>query len=1149
MPALCSTASRLVLILLCAGTSAPAFAGSFVVPPASGPQSVAGSDTGVVEAGATLDGGADAAITWNGAATGSGVTIINAGSIVSEGRAIDTASSVSGAFSLSNAGTIASDDDALRLKGAFADGQLTVDNSGILSSASGQALDLDKATAASAVVAVTNSGTISSAGSDAVRIGGGTLSIVNSGIITTTADGKRAIKMDTAANFETLQSLAITNLAGGLISGTDDGIKISSPDGSSAAPVIAIRNAGTIQSTVDGQAIDLGGIASKNAQITIVNEAGGLITAAADDGIQGANGMVVTNAGTISSSYADGTADTQNNSAIKIDGEDLAGGMSATIINEATGVISGAYHGIKASGAEDFLDVTNAGTIEGRNGSGVNSNGSGIVVNYGTITGTYDPAASFGDGDGVDFDNAGTIYNYGTISGLGSKGTKEGETNPSTSEGIAIGGGTIVNGSASVTTALISGANNGILADDSNSGDIYAALSVTNYGTIRGDDGFGIKVVNTAGLFSTTIVNYGIISGTTYAVAMGDGDDLFVYEAGSSVVGAVRGEGGTDTLRLGEVDGSFDLALLGESATYQGFERLTLAAGSSWIVSGGSAFTGTTTVDQATLLLADAQLAGSSVVVSGDLAGGALGYLRGTGTIGGLSVESGGVVAPGAVGAAGTLVVGGDVRFAAGSSYQVSASTLGTVDLIAATGTASVDAGSSLVLSAAPGSLTWGTRYTVLSADGGVSGSFGSLESTTSYLFLTPTMGADANDIYVALARNDVSLASYATTANQRAVARSLDRFGAGATPGASSLYDAVVGQASAPVVRTAFTQLAGDVHATVPGVLFNENTLVNDTLLGRLRQADSAGTGGAAAALGFGGPVSAYADAAPQAGPFNALSTPARPSGPVLNAWAQGYGQWLNASSGPMSADTHLGGALVGLDATFGASVVGAAVGYSSSSTSTGGASADADTVRLAVYGGTAFDAVKLRAGADIGWSSISTARYVALTGERPQADYDGTSANLFGEVAYAVTAGPVAFEPFAGFGWSYVDLDGFTETGAPVAGLTATGTSASTPYSTLGVRAAGLVSLGGSSLTPHASVGWRHAFGDVAPEATLVFLSTGTGFSAAGVPVATDSLVVGAGLDMTLAKGVTLGLAYDGAFGDGVTSNAGRGVLQVRF
>lgn len=1139
-----ASASRLVLTLLLTGLSGPVLAASFTVPPASGPQELSGTQTGVVNAGATLDGGGDPAVTWSAPATGSGVTLTNAGTVTSSTRAIDSASDVSGAFSLENSGAIASTDDALRIRGSFADGVLQIDNSGSITSQTGQALDLDKASAASAVVRLTNSGTIGSAGSDAVRLGGGTIVIDNSGTIEATDSGKRAIKMDSASNFETLVGLTITNRAGGVISGIDDGIKISSEDGSTAAPAIVISNDGLIRSTADGQAIDLGGITSKAATITITNSASGVITAADDDGIQGADGMVVHNAGTITSYYAAGTADDQNNSAIKIDGEGLAGGMSATIVNEATGVISGAYHGIKASGPEDVLNVTNYGSIFGRNGSGVNSNGTGEVVNSGTITGTFDPAASFGDGDGVDFDGAGTIINYGTIAGLGSKGTKPGETRPSTSEGIAIGGGTIVNGDASTPGALISGANNGILADNSDNGDAFAALSVTNYGTIRGLDGYGIRIVNGAGTFGNTIVNYGTISGTTFAVAMGDGDDRFVYEAGSTVVGAVKAEGGTDTLELGERDGAFGLALLGDAATYQGFERLTLAQGSRWLLSGVSDFAGASVVDGATLELADAGLAASAVSVKS-------GRLLGSGTLGALAVGTGGVVAPGAAGASGTLAVTDAVSFAAGSAYQVSAGTDGSIDKITAGGAATVDGGAGVALEAGVNSLLWGTNYAILSAVGGVTGQFGSLSSSTSYLFLTPTLDADANDIFIRLDRKAVSFARYAVTPNQRAVAFSLEAYGAGATPGASALYDTVVGQASPAVVGTAFTQLAGDIHGTVGGAIFNENTLVNDTLLGRLRQANSAGASGGVAALGFGGPVSAYAGADPvKAGPFKAGPFKAEPAGTTLTAWAQGYGQWVDSGSAPFDASTNLGGALVGLDATAGNVVAGFAVGYSSSSTTSGAASADADTARIAAYGSAAFEALKLRAGADIGWSSISTSRVVALTGERPQADYDGLSANLFGEAAYTLAFGTAALEPFAGFGWSYVNLGGFTEKAAPVSGLSSDGSTLSTPYSTLGLRAAATFSLAAeTALTPHASIGWRHAFGDVTPVTTLTFLSTGTGFDAAGVPVATDSLVVSGGLDLALAGGWSVGVAYDGSFGDSVTSNAGRGVLAVRF
>ncbi|MDQ0504027.1 autotransporter domain-containing protein [Xanthobacter agilis] len=1151
MPALRASVSPLVLVLLCCGLCASARAGSFTVPPAAGPQEVSGTDTGSVATGATLDGGADAAITWSAPATDAGISIVNDGTITSGGRAIDSASDVTGILSLVNTGIVASTDDALRIKGSFAAGTLEVTNEGVVRSAEGQAIDLDAASDATASVYLVNSGTVASGGSDAVRLGGGSILILNSGTIETTAAGKRAIKMDTPGNLDSLAALTILNEAGGIISGTDDGIKISSESLSSAATLISISNGGIIRSTVDGQAIDLGGIATKDTIITINNDETGLITAADDDAIQGANGMEVYNSGTIRSSYAAGTADTQNNSAIKIDGEEVAGGMRAVIVNEATGTISGAYHGIKASGSEDVVEVVNYGMIEGRNGSGVNSNGTGVVLNYGKITGTFDPAASFGDGDGVDFDRAGAIFNYGTIAGLGSKGTKPGETSPSTSEGIAIGGGSIVNGDAETPTALISGANNGILADDSNGGDVFSALSVINSGTIRGEDGFGIRIVNTAGTFGNTIVNYGTISGTTFAVAMGDGDDLFVYEAGSKVVGAVKAEGGRDTFRLGELDGAFDLSLLGDGATYQGFERLTLATGSSWIVTGSSDFAGATRVLGATLLLGDAALAGSAVAVARDGDSGLSGYLLGTGTIGALAVGNGGVVVPGSAGVSGTLSVVGDVRFGAGSTYQVHVSTAGTVDLIDAGGGASIDGGARVVLDTASTALDWGTAYVVLSADGGVSGNFGAVSGGADYLFLTPVLGADATDIYLTLERNGTAFSRYAVTSNQRAVALSLDLYGRVATAGSSALYDTLVEQTSPATMRTAFTQLAGDIHASIGSALFNENALVNDTLLGRARQAGYAGSTGAVAALGFGGPASAYVEPAPvAAGPFKAVPATARPSGPVLTAWAQGYGQWVDSNAGPVDASTRLGGALVGLDATDGSLVYGFAVGYSSSSTSSGNASADADTARIAGYAGASLEAWKLRLGADIGWSTLSTSRAVALTGEQPQADYDGTSANLFGEVGYTLGFGAVALEPFAGIAWSYADLGSFTETGAPVSGLSSGGTSLSTPYSTLGLRAAGSFAVAeGARLTPYASAGWRHAFGDVTPTESLTLVSTGTAFTSEGVPLATDSMVVTGGFDLGLMTGITLGLAYDGSFGDGVTSNAGRGVVSVKF
>ncbi len=173
-----------------------------------------------------------------------------------------------------------------------------------------------------------------------------------------------------------------------------------------------------------------------------------------------------------------------------------------------------------------------------------------------------------------------------------------------------------------------------------------------------------------------------------------------------------------------------------------------------------------------------------------------------------------------------------------------------------------------------------------------------------------------------------------------------------------------------------------------------------------------------------------------------------------------------------------------------------------------------------------------------------------MALVNERPEASFDGTAANLFAEAGYTIAYGGAAFEPFAGIGWTSVDQDGFTETGAPLSGLTSLGTSFSTAYSTLGLRAGFSYALdNGMTVRPRASAAWRHAFGDVNPQAVLAFTSTATAFGIEGLPIAEDSLVLDAGVDLLAGQGFTVSVGYEGAFGDNVSSNAAKGTVAYRF
>ena len=78
--------------------------------------------------------------------------------------------------------------------------------------------------------------------------------------------------------------------------------------------------------------------------------------------------------------------------------------------------------------------------------------------------------------------------------------------------------------------------------------------------------------------------------------------------------------------------------------------------------------------------------------------------------------------------------------------------------------------------------------------------------------------------------------------------------------------------------------------------------------------------------------------------------------------------------------------------------------------------------------------------------------------------------------------------------------------------------------------------------------ALGWRHAFGDITPAISQAFVSSDA-FTVTGVPIAEDAAVLEAGLDVLLGASTTLGVAYTGQFGDGVTQNGFNATLKVSF
>lgn len=526
------------------------------------------------------------------------------------------------------------------------------------------------------------------------------------------------------------------------------------------------------------------------------------------------------------------------------------------------------------------------------------------------------------------------------------------------------------------------------------------------------------------------------------------------------------------------------------------------------------------------------------------------GTLGGNATIGGLYVANG-VVAPGT--SIGTLNVTGNIDFT-GGVYRVEVNATRQSDLIAATGRANIVDRSALaggpvvqVLAANGGAYAPKSNYTILTATNGVIGTFAGVSSDLS--FLIPSLSYTTDSVILTLTRAAL-LGSAARTPNQAATASGLDHLAFD-----DPLYLKLL-NLSAPGAQQAFDALSGEVHATVQGTLLDASRYMRGAVLGRLRSAPYATAADDTAALAFGGPVLAYQPQGASALPVKAPPLAPSAPGPDLTFWAQGFGAWgrFDGDGNAAPANRSLGGFFSGVDQRVAETWrVGVATGYSRSDVHVDAraSSAGVDSYHVAAYAGTAVGGFNTRWGAAYAWHEIATNRSIVFPGfvDQASARYNGGTVQGVGEVGYAVPVGRGAFEPFAGLAWVHQYTEGFTETGGAGA-LTGAATTQTVGYSTLGLRAATSFALeNGMVLVPRATLAWQHAFGDVTPTSPLAFQGGAAPFVIAGVPLARDSALVEAGLDVRLTPRATLGVSYIGQLASGAQDHAGKGKFAYNF
>jgi hypothetical protein len=456
-----------------------------------------------------------------------------------------------------------------------------------------------------------------------------------------------------------------------------------------------LSNGGTINGLVD-----LGNGAGLVNNIGTL--AGGLVFGDAND--------LLSNAGVINTSLLLGLGDDEiaNSGRISVLADLGAGNNRLT--NAATGIINA---GVAAGLGNDQL--SNSGIVNGAINLG---DGANIVVNLmgaviaGPLTlgigndgvrneGTFTGQLALGDGNNVLINNANGILadvlagnGNDTVTNLGRTGSialgngSNQLNNAGTVTGALTGGSsddTVVNSGALISVSL--GAGNDVL---SNSSTISGAVNLGD-----GDD---------------TLLNTGRLNSP---IDLGAGSDMFVLRSGSSVA-AVSGGAGTDqvTLILNGIEASPDRL---DFSTFTAFEALRHESGVS-LVSNTANFGLIDIVAGRFIGAAGSTINSNTIMVGRGATFGSAGTVTG-------SVIVNGTLSPGA--SPGTMTVNGNVGFNQGS-VALFELTPTTTDRLVVNGAVIIAPGSTLNLTGIR-PITPGTPLDLITATGGISGSFGTI--------------------------------------------------------------------------------------------------------------------------------------------------------------------------------------------------------------------------------------------------------------------------------------------------------------------------------------------------------------------------------------------------------------------------------------
>lgn len=796
----------------------------------------------------------------------------------------------------------------------------------------------------------------------------------------------------------------------------------------------------------------------------------------------------------------------------------------------ATGTTLDIEHGSLGTGS---IDNSNGGTIAfAFFGDNPATAGSARITNAGTLT----------FGNRSDAGNA-TITSTGFIDFSGNSSAGAARIS------LDAAGGGVSNAqfrnSATAANAVIA-VNDGILtfAETSTAG---AATITTGAGADLGGKGTIFQDTASGGT-SRQIVEAGGLLDITQLVSRG------------TTIGSLEGAGvvalGRKTLTIGgdnlstTFSGTIQDAGLGNGA---GGGIVKTGTG-TLILSGTNTYTGRTRVQGGTLQI-DGSLASANLTIASG------GTLSGTGKIGDPTIQKGGTLAPGnAANPYGTLTMGGPLTIRGGSTYRVNIAADGRnskTNVVAGAGTNGTAQirGGAVKVQAAFGNYV-ATRYTILTATGGVTGTFKSV--STNLAFLLPTLAYDPNNVYLDVTR--LSFTTGARTRNQAAIGLALDAGNTRNNGGANAIL-AAFNQLTSAEAPGAFDAVSGE------GILATQNLAYRASALFTSAIGDATLGAGAGNSLtlteaqpGFTALATPQPHVRELADPPSGAPPPAPPAFArrTWRAWASGYGgvETLRGdATGAGSAqqnDTLYGGQL-GVDyQLLSNDLVGVALGGSNgdftvptrqtSGTTTGG--------HVALYNLATFGAFYGFSTTTFSYFTNKTTRvaggFGGLASETERGTFDSHEFRSHLEFGRRVETALGTITPFVALELAQLRANGFSETSLTGPGLLRLNLSAQSQASVpafVGARYSSVIPLGTLTLRPVVEAAWVHEFAPQRTQIGQMIDLPGSTFLIEGARPAWNSVKVKGGGELALGPNTALFASFDGEFSNAAQFYAGSG------